>query len=415
MPLRIISNRRYGWRLPLALIFYFCALTGLIMGVSVTERPDIVTADFLTKAYYSLGLFVMGGLDLGLPHGGPLIGRTLLWLAYFGAPILAASTLIEALIKTLTPKNWELINLKNHIIIIGSDELTMSYLRVLRKSSQKIKVIVVDSQIDQVRENEIKQQFHARVVIGDITNSFLLKHLHLDTVNKVLFLSRNNFRSYEAASKMLKIAPELENRIIMQCDNLRFMRSMADTGMALKTINFNSYHLAAAGLVQDHLIWHFLKTKPKDVVVLAGFGIFGQTILEELQKNATQEIDTIAIIDLDAERRVQIVDEQLGSEDVCNRKVYQGDIAHPEVWRKLFQGIDMNNSEPVIILATGHAEENLRTALWLRKQFPNAMIIVRSNERSQFAKEIADEHHFISISTTQLIEDNIPRDWVVRD
>jgi len=193
------------------------------------------------------------------------------------------------------------------------------------------------------------------------------------------------------------------------------MRSMADTGMALKTINFNSYHLAAAGLVQDHLIWHFLKTKPKDVVVLAGFGIFGQTILEELQKNATQEIDTIAIIDLDAERRVQIVDEQLGSEDVCNRKVYQGDIAHPEVWRKLFQGIDMNNSEPVIILATGHAEENLRTALWLRKQFPNAMIIVRSNERSQFAKEIADEHHFISISTTQLIEDNIPRDWVVRD
>ncbi|NQY64031.1 MAG: hypothetical protein HRT38_09930 [Alteromonadaceae bacterium] len=68
------------------------------------------------------------------------------------------------------------------------------------------------------------------------------------------------------------------------------MRSMAQSHVAQKCINFNSYQLAASALVKQHLICHFLKTKPKDVVVIAGFGLFGQTILEELQRNATKEI-----------------------------------------------------------------------------------------------------------------------------
>jgi hypothetical protein len=31
--------------------------------VSSSKCPDVQSADMLTKAYYSLGLFVMGGLD----------------------------------------------------------------------------------------------------------------------------------------------------------------------------------------------------------------------------------------------------------------------------------------------------------------------------------------------------------------
>jgi len=415
MPSRIIHGHPFGWRLPLALLFYFSALTGLIMGVSVTERPDIVTSDFLTKAYYSLGLFVMGGLDLGIPTGGPYIGRLLLWLGYFGAPLLAASTLIEALIKTLSPEKWQLRQLKNHIIVVGSDELALSYLKKLRKNAPKIQIVVINQNINPIKKEQIKQQFNAKVISGDITNSFFLKHLHLEKANRVLFLSRDNFQSFEAANKMLKLVPDLENKIIIQCDDIRFMRSVADSKVAMKTITFNSFQLAASGLVQDHLIWHFLKTTPKDMVVIAGFGIFGQTILEELQKNANHEIDTIAIIDLDAEVRVQVADEQLELNNFCNREVFNGNISNPKVWKKLLKSVDLLNSEPVIILATGSTEENLRTALWLRKKYPNAMMIVRSNRESEFAKDIAEEHNFISISINQLVEDNIPRDWVVRE
>ncbi|NQY64029.1 MAG: hypothetical protein HRT38_09920 [Alteromonadaceae bacterium] len=126
-----LPRMRLGWRWPTAIILFLFALSGLLMGVSLSERPDIVSADILTKAYYSLGLFVMGGLDLGTPVGGPLLGRLLLWIRYFGSPILAASTVIEALIKTLSPHKWRLHRLDNHIVIAGSGELTKTYLKAL--------------------------------------------------------------------------------------------------------------------------------------------------------------------------------------------------------------------------------------------------------------------------------------------
>ena len=117
-----ISAINISWRWLAAVIFFSMALSGLLMGVSLSERPSVYTAEILTKVYYSLGLFVVGGLDLGTPQGGPILGRTFLWIAYFGSPILAASTLIEAILRVLTPHKWRLHRIKNHIVIAGSGE-----------------------------------------------------------------------------------------------------------------------------------------------------------------------------------------------------------------------------------------------------------------------------------------------------
>jgi hypothetical protein len=112
-----------GWRWPLAFALFVAGLVGLMSGVSVTERPEVVDAGVLTKAYYSLGLFVVGGLDLGTPTGGPWLGRMLLWLAYFGAPILTASAVIEAVVRVMTPQRWHLRRMKDHVVIVGTGDL----------------------------------------------------------------------------------------------------------------------------------------------------------------------------------------------------------------------------------------------------------------------------------------------------
>lgn len=407
-----VARMRLGWRWPTAIILFLFALTGLMTGVSLSERPDIVSADILTKAYYSLGLFVMGGLDLGTPVGGPLLGRLLLWIGYFGSPILAASTLIEALIKTLSPHKWRLHRLNNHIVIAGSGELTKTYLKELRKTSAKVQVLIIDIQIDPIKAIEFKQQFDAHIIVGDITHSFFLQKLRLHKACKVLLLGNENFQGYEAANKILKLVPELENKIIIHCKSIRFMRSMAQSYVAQKCITFNSYQLAASALVKHDLSFHFSKTKPKDVVVIAGFGLFGQTILEELQRNAKKEIDTIAIIGIDAERRVLVVDEQLKLANFNRREVLQGNISHPEIWDKLRNKVDLTNSEPVIILCTDSPEDNLRTSLWLKEKYPNAMIIARSHLPSKFAEEVSEQYNILNVSITQLVRENLPQEWL---
>jgi Trk K+ transport system NAD-binding subunit len=408
-----IDTSRISWRWWLAVLFFSLALAGLLSGVSLSERTDVTNAPFLTKAYYSLGLFVVGGLDLGTPQGGPLIGRTLLWIAYFGAPLLTASAVIDAVLTAVAQRRWRLTRIKNHIVIVGSGSLTTSYLRVLRDHDRAVPIVVVDTNIDPVRELELVETFGVTVLVGDITHEFLLQELRLRRAKRMLMLGDDDFLAFEAASKVLRLYPNLENNVVIHCASLRFLRAISDTRISKQSVRFNSYNLAAKALVRDSLVDHFIKTKEKDTVVLAGFGLFGQTILEELQENAPDQIARVLLIDVQAHRRIQIVEEQRRLAIGYEKHVLEGDISHPDVWRKVVDIFDLSIGEPVLILGTGMASNNLRTALWLKEKYPNALIFSRTNDISEFALQIGDDHGINCISITQLVEENIPPDWLI--
>lgn len=409
------TEKAFPWRAAGALFFFFGALIGFASGVSVSERPEVGNASLLTQAYYSLSLFVVGGVDLGTPYGGPLFGRVLVWVSYFGAPILAASTVIGALLRAMAPQSWKLRRLKNHVIIVGAGELSLSYLRVLRRRNPRVRVVVVSRQApEQSVVDEFEQGLGALVVVGDITHEFFLRQLHVERALKILLLSDNSLRAYEAASILLKMVPGIGSRIVIHCVRLRFMRAMQNTLVAQSCETFNTYHLAARGLVRDHLLQHFRDTRDKDVVVIAGFGRFGQTILEELQSNAAGELATVAIVERDAHRRILVAEEQMAFNNDFRRQVFEGDISHPEVWQRMHAEIEhkSDGENVVFVLGTGLEEDNLRTALWIRRNYPKAMVIARSSRESRFASQVAAEHDFISISINELVEENIPANWV---
>ena len=406
-------NFKISWRWCCAIALFLMAFFAFLLGVSLSERPSVQQADMLTKAYYSLGLFVMGGLDIGTPVGGPLGARLLLWVSFFASPILAASTIIEAVVKTLSPYKWHFKRLKNHIVISGADELTITYLKQLRMVQPEVAVLIICNDITPIREEELKSRYHALVITGDITHSYFLSKLFLNKAKKVLLLGSDNFQNYEAAHKILKLQPSLQGKIIIHSNSIRFMRSMIDSKVAQQCINFNAYQLAASALVKQHLISHFVETEPKDVVVIAGFGLFGQTILEELQQYAQKEIDTIAIIGIDAKRRIQVVDEQLNLANFCNREIFEGNISHPEVWQQLRSKVNLTDTKPIIILCTDSVEDNFRTSLWLKRKYPDSMIVARSYLPSKFAENVGEQFNVLNVSINQLVKDNLPEEWML--
>lgn len=406
-----------NWRWLAAVLLYAAGLSGMLMGVGLSERPEAVDAGLLTKAYYSLGLFVIGGLDLGTPAGGPLIGRALLWIAYFGCPLLMASAVIEAVLRVMRPGRWQLRMLADHIVIVGAGELTTSYLRILQAAVaagtiSKTDIVVIDDTIDPIREEELKQTFGVQIFSGDITHRFIRKELKLRKARQLVFLGDDDFLAYEAATKALANYPVLSSRIVIHCHNLRFMRSMQDTAVAKHCITFNSYHLAAQGLVQHALIEQFQQTAQRDVIIIAGFGRFGQTVMEELDAIADEEIERMYVLDIDANRRLLVAEEQQRIQGNYARVVLQGDISHPEVWRKLADMEDLTAKQPTILLGTGSAEDNLRTALWLKRKYPNATVFARTNDISSLALEVGAEHDIGTFSIKQLVEDNVPQKWL---
>ena len=383
------------------------------MGVS--ERPEVASGGPLMLAYYSLSLFVVGGVDLGTPVGGPLWAQGLVWMSYFGAPVLAAWTLIQAILRSFAPQSWQLRRLKNHVIVVSSSELSLTYLRKLRRVNPSVQVVVACKNCDQSTADEIRESFNAPVVTGDITHRFFLEQLRPHLARRILLLGNNSLRSYEAASHILELVPTIGKRLIIHCGRLRFMRAMADTRVARECQTFNSYHLAASGLVRNDLVQHFLETKRKDAVILAGFGRFGQTIIEELQALALDEMRSMVIIDNDVERRVMVADEQMKFAGNYRRELFEGDISHPEVWRQVWDTVNVDSDDTVIVLGTGSEEENMRTALWLRKKAPRARIIARSSTHSRFASEVGRDNNITTVSIAELVEENIPADWVTLD
>lgn len=407
-----LGRSRTDWRWGAALALFLFALGGFLSGVGLTERSEVAQASLLTQAYYSLGLFVVGGLDIGTPTGGPLIARCFLWVAYFGAPILTASAVIEAVAKILSPRPWQMRRIHHHVVIVGTGAMTDSYLRVLRRHEPRRPVVVVDERIEMIRRQELQQTFNATVVTGDITHEFLITALRLHRASKVVLLGESDFQSYEAASRMLAQFPRLAGRIVLRCHNLRFMRALQETAVARQCLTFNSYQLAAAGLVRDHLIDHFRQTSERDAVVIAGFGRFGQTTLEELQAHAQLEISTVALIDSDATRRLLVAEEQRRIGGSYRREILEGDISHPEVWRQLDSVLDLSVGSPTVILGTGNIEENLRAALWIKGKHPNALVFSRTTDASQLALQVGAEHDINYFSIRQLVEDNIPAEWL---
>ena len=401
-----------GWRWYAAALTFLIAIIGFRSGVDLTDTADVASSGLLTQAYFSLGLFVIGGLDIGTPTGGPVWGQALLWIAYFGSPLLTASAVIEAVLRALSPTRWRLHHLQDHVIVVGSGELTTSYLRVLRRLDPDVQVLVVDRRFDPGREHELAQSYHALVITGDTTHDFLLKELRLRRARRLVLLGDDDFATFETAARVLVRYPKLRGKIVLHSHNLRFMRSLADTDVARHCVTFNAYNFAAMNLVNKQLLAHFQRTQAQDVVVLAGFGRFGQTVLEELEQHAPNELSRIAIIDVDADRRLQVVEEQQRLSSGQRRLVLQGDVSHPEVWRKLRSSVDLDVGEPVIILGTGDAAHNLRTSLWIKRNWPNCLVYSRTHDASELTAQMHAEHGIQSLSITELLEENFPQGWV---
>ena len=397
-----------SWKSWLAVILFGFGFVGLLAGVGLSERPDVADTGVFTKAYYAVGLFVLAGLDLGMPTGGPLYARILLWIAYFAAPVWTASAIFETILSALRPPVWRIKSVKNKIVIIGGGELTLGFLNRITASRDGRRVIVIVDESLHPHLDQLRSYRRVKVYVVSGNQMHRMRRYSLHKASKFLLLSERDEINFEVASILLDVDPQLGSKIIYHVSDLRFLRVLADSRVVKLCTTFNQYELAATQLAREQLTQRFRATPYRDTVVLAGFGRFGQSLLEQHAEGA---FNRVAIIDLDAEQQVLIADEQLVSQRKYSCHTYEGDINDPQAWQQLIREAIAGKEEPVFAITTGDDQSNLRCAIWLRKQFPGALIIARTLAPSSFAKGICDQHDVISVNTAELAQASIPHAW----
>jgi Trk K+ transport system NAD-binding subunit len=396
------------WRSLAFAAVYLAGLAGLLSGTGVSERAVTGIAD---SVYYALGLFVLGGLDLGTPVGGPLYGRVLLWTAYFAAPLITASALVEAAVRLLSPLALRLRRLNDHVMLGGAGRLTLLYVRRLREHDPRRSIVVVERNPNHESLMELREAYHATIITGDITNDEVLRGLRVERAHRVLLLTGDDFANLDAASKIVKLAPASADRIVVHVSDLGFMRQTAGSSVARACRIFNGHEFAAVNLVQTHLLGRFQRTARPDVVVLAGFGRFGQTVLDQLQQHARGSFSQVVVIDEHATRHARAFDDQVGFAEDYERLVVDGDLLDSGIWHRVGEIVNTSGHDPVFIMGSGNDGTNLHAALLVRRLHPSAYVIARSFRASPFAAEAATEAGVHAFSLAGLIENGMPSEW----
>lgn len=386
---------------------FAAAFVGFSSGVELSERAGLPDAGLGTRLYYSIALFVLGGIDLGTPIGEPEWGRALLWFAYFAAPAVTASAVIEGVLRAINPERWRLRGLSDHIVLGGCSRLTLLYLQRLRAAGNRCPVVIVDEKPDH-KYAALARAHRARWLTGNVTRDDTIDALALPAARRVLLLTGDDFANLDAAAKMLAVAPRLRDRMAVHVADLRFKRLMGD---AIEADVFNIYQIAAVELVETSLLPYLERTDFRDIVVFAGFGRLGQTILDELQRRAPESVDQVIIIDTEASERALVFDEQIGFHDGYSRHVIDGDANDLGVWRQAEDAHDFASRAPAFLLVSGSDALNLRVAMRLASRYPESNILARSYFRSPFAQELSRRAGFTTFSLAELIHDSFPAAW----
>ncbi|HJL16796.1 MAG TPA: NAD-binding protein [Sandaracinaceae bacterium LLY-WYZ-13_1] len=409
---------RAAWLLRggLLVLAFSLALVALRAGVGVTDRAGVEGADLLTHVYYSLGLFVLGGLDLGLPQGGPAGARAMLWIAYFLAPLITTSAVLEGAIRLLSPRWLQRRALRGHVVLVGIGRLGLIYLETLRAREPRRQVLVVDADGQRANVEIASERLGAKFLAGDIRNAATLDALAMHRAHAVVLLTDDDLVNLEAGWRIAERTPGLP--VVAHVGDIGMRRTVArvDAGEAPRVHVFNSHRIAAERLYQEHLEEHFAATSPQDVLVLAGFGRFGQTILEYLQREAGGEIQRVILVDVAAERQVRLFRAQVPGFEEVELVTVQGDLDDPEVWEEVERAASGYGVEPVFVLGTDDDQLNLRTAIALRSLHgDDTRIFVRCVYESRFTSQLSDQLDFEVLAVEAMLRealDEQQRSWL---
>lgn len=403
------------WKGALVLLVSTCALVSLELGVEFSERPGTVDASWMLRFYDTIGLFVLGGLDLGEPVGGTVFGRMLMWFAYFGAPAITGLAVVETLLKTIAPGDWHFRKIRNHTIIVGSGNIGEIYLNRLRTLHPGASIIVVEPERDLADGSAVLSEGGPIYVHGDLQSDIFLDRLQLGKARRIVVATDDDFFNLDIATRVLARVPTLRENIIVHVADLSLLRAVDATRVARECTTFNTFHVAATHLVRTELLEWFQHTVEDDIVVLGGFGRFGQTVLDELQVHAGERFNKVVIIDPNIVALAAVFDEQVGfRRDHYEHFLISSDLASPETWKEIEKRFDLQNHTPAFVLGSSNDATNIRSALSVQKMYKETRAFARVSEHSSFAEDLAKDTGVRIISLAALLGESMPSKWFGR-
>lgn len=325
-------------------------------GVVVSSNVDIGSSGFPTQLYYAISLFFLNGLDMGMPQGGGVILRNLLFICYFIAPLMTAVAIVETIITSVTTKKFKR-KPKDHIIFIGSGNLTLMEVKRLKNE----RVIVVDKFPGHKNQDELTSLV-SEYIIGDIEDLSLQKRLNISKAKEIYLFTNKDKVNINTALVLRR-----EN-IVVRVEDLEMIHLFKDK-LRIRSVHEEN----ALRLVHSSDLLY------KSKIVLYGFGRFGQNILRQLIINPDSLLKELVIVDSKIMIQWEHFKHQFNIDYEFSFTLIEKDQLDYSVLNNISQkmNIDENCS---IVLSINYADyTNIKTANVFRKNHKDSSIYIRSS------------------------------------
>jgi Trk K+ transport system NAD-binding subunit len=401
-----MDRRRLGWVVRGAsfAVVFALGLVAFQLGVGATDRPHIPDASFLVHVYYALGLFVLGGMDLGTPLGGSGFGRALLWTAYFLAPIVTTGAVLETAFRLVGRTTFERRRLRDHFVVAGLGKLGIDFMTALRSWAPKQTLVAVSRDAEKAAGNHVRRHFGARAFAADIKHKSAFHPLSLERARGVALLTDDDLLNLEVAFRLAHQHPQLN--VIAHVSDIALERAVNElepSAVHQRVHLFNAHRIAAEHLYEHYLSSYFRETAAKDVVVVAGFGRFGQSIVEFLEGEAGTELAGVIITDRSARTSLRTFQAQVRVERAVPRAAIDGDLLDPETWNAIGRELESLKAPPVFVIGCDDDRVNLRSAMYARRRWPEARIFVRCQNASSFTDSLGSRCDFTTLSIDAVV------------
>ncbi len=371
--------QRY-WRSTLIVIVFWTAF-GAFLGSGMLSGT--LFHRVATGLYYAGALFLLGGLDAGLPHDVNAPSTIILWVCYFVAPLLTASFVydfIQARILNRIPRR-----LSGHTIICGLGRNGRLIYELARQSLPKNHPIVVIEQNEKNPHLQILEKDpSAWRIKNDFTQMPVLQSARVEQASRIIFSTNQDLENLNAvvalqsfASKHKKPAVFCHLGDLEMLDN--FSRTLFREPAYERVHVFNGYQCATRRLMH-RINSEKLLSDSGNVFILFGYGRFARMLFSHIARVTERTpADEIIIVteklasgyDLTA-----LLSDHSETHPALGCHLHQpiiGDMHNPEIWEQLDSLLVNPEKRVIAFVCRDHDIANLDLAISIKLRGPQQL------------------------------------------
>tara|TARA_B000000532_G_scaffold243989_2_gene241859 strand:+ start:2250 stop:3353 length:1104 start_codon:yes stop_codon:yes gene_type:complete len=337
------------------LIILFIALYSFNNGVSLSSNPEIESESFIVQFYYAISLFFLNGLDMGMPIGGNYLLRNALLICYLIAPLMTAITIIEAIVLSLSPGRFRR-KLKNHIIFVGSGNLTLKEVNKMPNE----KIIVVDKDPNHKNKEKLKLLVD-EYIVGDIKNESIQKRININESKRICLFTNKDKVNINTA-----LVLNHQNSVV-RVEDLGMINLFMDRFKIRSVHKENAMRLIKSSDLLS-----------KSNLVIFGFGRFGQNLLKELYLSEETFLKQVTIIDSNIKRQWSSFKFLFDIDFNCEFNLIEKNQQDYSVITDINQNNVIDSKSSIVFCISHDNYSNIKTANIFRKYYKEPSIYIRS-------------------------------------